>query len=204
MLTGNSKSDKTRLSLYSEMGPEILRCGYNQGDIFRAYQVSNGYIYDLDPFVAAKLAAKVISEMKKAGELDNLGVPELDPSNTEQYYIDLITAEQNKRKTSDLLALGKWIVSEYKAGRTSLEVALFSRNQRRTITITGYGSKGDVVQARYKAFSLRHWDIETLNRNILIPLGLRVATITPYEILPSKTGVRFKLEIQPISSVSYT
>ena len=59
--------------------------------------------------------------------------------------------------------------------------------------MTAKTPNGEAITIKYNAYSIRHWDIEIINEKLLIPAGIRVATIEPCEILPSKNGVTFVL-----------
>jgi hypothetical protein len=111
---------------------------------------------------------------------------------------DLIGDNPSKRRKDDMIRLAKYVKQEYDAGRKVVEVALFSRNSVPRIIITGEGPNGQLIPIKYNSYAIRHWDMEAINANLLIPSGIRVSRIEPCEVLPSKTGVRFLLHIEKV------
>lgn len=177
--------DRPLYKKYMEIKKEAIKCGYDNNELFRVYEVPNGYIFDLDISVARTIIDKIYNTIAEAENWKGLpnGVLGNGPS---------------QRRISDMRALGKYIKQQYDSGARDIEVALFSRNSSNTIVISGKGPKGEKLAVKYHAYAIRHWDIEALNSNILIPLGIRVDRVAPSEILPSKTGVRFVLSMEEI------
>lgn len=179
------KKDEATYKKYMQIRKEAQNCGYSPDETFRVYEVSNGYIFDMDLSVAKKITV----ELTKAVSKTNGGQTPIK---------DLIGDNPDKRRKSDIVGLAKYIKKQFDDGKDVVEVALFSRNSTPRIMISAVGAKNEVLIVKYNAFAIRHWDIETVNANLLIPAGIRVAKIEPYEILPSKTGVRFRMYLEPV------
>ena len=177
--------DKEVYERYNEIKKEVLKCGYSNDEVFRIYEVSNGYIYDLDLSVAKKITA----ELAKAVAKTNGGTTPIG---------DLIGDGPSLRRKADMLGLAKYVKQQYDEGKRVVEVALFSRNSVPRIVITGVGPNGEMLPIKYSSFSIRHWDIQSINANILIPAGIRISKLEPCDILPSRTGCRFILYTEKV------
>lgn len=175
--------DKKTYDRYMSIRQEATNCGYSNEDIFRVYQVSNGYIFDMD-LVTAK---QIIAEMSKSVAKHNGGKTPVG---------ELLKDRPDQRRKRDIAGLASYLKSEYDKGTRQLEVALFSRNSTNKIVVHGTGPKGEAMCIKYNAYAIRHWDIETLNESFLIPAGFRVKSIQPCEILPYKTGVSFIFKME--------
>ena len=169
---------------YKLIKEESLKCGYSNDEVFRIYELRNGYILDMDVNIARKISIELIKALEKT-----------DKSSID---MDIALGSMQKRKSSDMARLAKQIKNSHEQGEKEIEVALFSRNTVPRIVINGVGPNNEPMPTKYNAYSIRHWDLTELNQNILIPEGLRVSKIEPIEILPSKTGVRFILTIESI------
>ena len=180
-----NEKDKEVYERYNAIKKEVLKCGYSNDEVFRIYEVSNGYIYDLD----LSVAKKITTELAKAVAKTNGGTTPVG---------DLIGDGPSLRRKADMLGLAKYVKQQYDEGKRVIEVALFSRNSVPRIVITGIGPNKEMLPIRYTAFSIRHWDIQSINANILIPAGIRISKLDPCEVLPSKTGVRFILSIEKV------
>lgn len=170
--------DKELYTRYMTIRNEAAKCGYTSDEVFRVYEVANGYIFDMDLETAKQMTIEIAKSVSK----NNGGKT---PSG------NIIKDMPEQRRKRDLVNLAKYLKYEYDNGRYSVEVALFSRNSMNKIIVTGKGSRGETLALRYNAYAIRHWDIEILNEKFLIPAGFRVRSIQPCEILPSKTGVSF-------------
>ncbi|MBO5388639.1 MAG: hypothetical protein J6A59_10945 [Lachnospiraceae bacterium] len=170
--------DKELYTRYMTIRNEAAKCGYTSDEVFRVYEVANGYIFDMDLETAKQMTIEIAKSVSK----NNGGKT---PSG------NIIKDMPEQRRKRDLVNLAKYLKSEYDNGRYSVEVALFSRNSMNKIIVTGKGARGETLALRYNAYAIRHWDIEILNEKFLIPAGFRVRSIQPCEILPSKTGVSF-------------
>lgn len=183
--TLKNEKDKPTYEKYAKIKEEALRCGFGPSEAFRVYEVSNGFIFDMDLSIAKYLTAEISRGVAK----QNKGATPVG---------DLIGDMPEKRRREDMVLLGKHLKSQFKKGKRSVEVALFSKNNVPRIEITGEDKNGKQVAIKYNAYAIRHWDIEDVNAHILIPEGIKVFKIEPCEILPSKTGVRFILHMAEI------
>lgn len=178
MLLKNNKKDMEIYERYMTIKREVLKCGYTEDEVLRVYEVSNGYIFDMDLRTAKQITAELAKSVAKAnGGQTPAG--------------ELIKDMPDQRRKRDIVALAKYLKSEYDRGNRQFEVALFSKNTTNRIVINGKGPNGEQISLRYNAYAIRHWDIETVNEKFLIPSGFRVRRIQPCEIFPSKTGVSF-------------
>ncbi len=177
--------EKETYEKYMKIREEALKCGYGQNEVFRAYEVSNGYIFDMDLSVAKFITA----ELSKSVAKNNGGQTPVG---------DLIGDAPEKRRKEDMTLLAKYVKGQFKEGKKVLEVALFSRNSVPRIVINGQDKAGQSVLLKYNAYAIRHWDIEEINTKLLVPAGLRISKIEPCEILPPKTGVRFILHLSKV------
>lgn len=164
---------------------EALSCGFKADEIFRVYEVTNGYVFDMD----INLAKAIAVELTKIEAKRNNGATPVG---------DLIGSLPEKRRREDIVGLGKYIKAQYREGKKSVEVALFSRNTVPKIKINVDDSKGNPVIMTYNAFAIRHWDLEEVNTSELIPQGISIKSIEACEILPSRTGVRFVLHFDKV------
>lgn len=190
ILLTDSKHDKEIFERYSAIRLEANKCGFGPQEIFRIYELSNGYILDVDGSVARNLTIHIT---KKQAEID----PEIKAI-YELTGGDLIGDAPEKRRRADMAMFAKYLKSQFAKGKKTVEVALFSKNQIPRISITAKdpkSTKGESVSVTYNAYAIRHWDIEEVNTHMLIPEGIRIHKVEPCEILPSKTGVRFKIHM---------
>ena len=182
-LVKKDKSDKDNFNKYSHIKDVVTECGYDRDEAFRVYELSNGYIFDMDLNFAKKITIKL------AKAVENMNGVDVGSG-------DLIGDGPDRRRKSDMIALAKYCKSEFDKGKRLITVALFSRNSVPHIIITGKDQNGKYVSEKYNAYAIRHWDIETINSKLLIPAGIRISRIEPFEILPSKTGVRFDITLE--------
>lgn len=178
MLLKNNKKDMEIYERYMTIKREALKCGYTNDEVLRVYEVSNGYIFDMD----LRTAKQITFELSKSVAKANGGKT---PAG------ELIKDMPDQRRKRDIVSLAKYLKYEYDRGEKQFEVALFSKNTTNKIVVNGKGPNGEAISLRYNAYAIRHWDIETVNEKFLIPSGFRVKRIQPCEILPSKTGVSF-------------
>lgn len=162
---------------------EVLNCGFNENEAFRVYELKNGYIFDMDMSVVKRITIELSKAVAKInGNTTAVG--------------DLIGDSPSARRKDDMLALAKYIKKSYDSGKDKVEVALFSRNSVNRIIVSCTGPDGKPIAIKYNSYAIRHWDIESINANILVPAGLRVSKLEPCEVLPSRNGVKFILYIE--------
>lgn len=185
LLLKDNPKDVEAYKRYLNIVQESQKCGFRNNELFRVYEIGNGYIMDMDistvKTITAIMAKKISDE--KAGK---------------KIPTNLIGDRPEERRKKDIAALARYLKSEYDKGNTQLELALFSRNTTHKIRINGKGPHGEALVIEYNAYAIRHWDIELLNEKLLIPCGFRVCRIQPCEILPSKTGVSFMFTLEDI------
>lgn len=183
LLFKDKQKDMTVYNRYQAIRKEALKCGFSGTDVFRVYEVSNGYIMDMDLAVEKQIASKMMDAIGK-----------IDGSNTQGS--DVVGDIPEQRRKKDMISLAKYLKQNFDMGKKSLEVALYNRNSSNRIIISGKLSTGESVGIRYNAYAVRHWDLETINAKLLIPAGFRISRIKPCEILPSKTGVSFVITME--------
>lgn len=188
VMTLKGTKDNKFIAKYAKIREEADKCGYDKTEAFRVFELSNGYIFDMDLSIA-KYITKLIS---KKVLVEKEGIPE-----------DLISNNPNKRRTEDMIKLAKKSLNAFKKGQTKLEVALFNRNSTSKIIITGNdkSSNKNKVVVQYDAFAIRHWDIEEINDKYLIPRGMKIYAVEACEILSSRSGVRYILHFEKVGRV---
>jgi len=157
--------------------------GNTNDEIFRIYEVNNGYIFDMDLSIAKNISYEITKAVSKA-------------NGGETPYGDLIGDMPEKRRKRDIINLAKFLKSEFDSGKEQTEIALFSRNSTNKILVTCKGPNNEVLAVKYNAYALRHWDLENVNEKLLIPAGFRVSRLQPCEVLPYKTGVSFIVNME--------
>ena len=177
-----NQSDRDRYQQYKELRNMLDRQGFQKEDIFRMYQVQNGIIFDIDMAIVKKIGTILTNRM-----LEQDG---------EQPNPDIIGDRPEKRRKGDMVQLARYLKKCYDAGEYIVDVALFSRNQVPEIVINGKIPTGEYAIQRFKAYAIRQWDLEDVNKNILLPMGLKIKQLAPGMILPTKTGVLFQLQLE--------
>lgn len=179
----DNPNDRESYNRYMEIYKEVRNCGFSPDEIFRAYELSNGYIFDMDLNVVKHISTELVKAVEKTD-----GV---------QYGTgDLIGSSPEKRRKADMNGLANYVLGELQKGKSVTEVALFNRNSVPHIIISGK-TAGRYASIKYNAYAIRHWDIEIINAKLLIPAGARISRIEPCEILPTKTGVKFLITTEP-------
>lgn len=178
-------SNKTKIDKYLKLREMLNGEGISDKEVFRVNEVSNGYIFDLDLNEAIEITELISKDVAD----DNGGETPVGDFNIKALSIE--------RHREDLDRLKNKIIKAARSGSGCVEVALFSRNKTSSIVITGADASNEKVElaVKYDAFALRHNDMSELNRDYLAQAGLMVTTARVYEILPSETGVRFKLNV---------
>lgn len=170
---------------YMNIKKEATACGYTNDEILRRYEVSNGYIFDMDLNIAKQISVEITKAVAKA-------------NGGETAYGELIGDRPEQRRKRDIINLAKFLKSEFDNGKEQTEVALFNKNSTNKILVTGKGPKGENLVVKYHAYAIRHWDLEIINEKFLIPAGFRVSRLQPCEVLPYKTGVSFILTMEQV------
>lgn len=176
LLLKDNPKDMEAVNRYNKIKSQLQSEGYSNMDVLRRYEVTNGYIYDLD----LNTAKSITYELSKAvAKIRNTPVG------------DLIGDKPEQRRKKDMVNLAKYIKDAYDKGENQVEVALFNKNAVDKINVTCISPDGRKCLVTYKAYAIRHWDIETINAKLLMPAGIKVDSIQPKEVLPHKTGVSF-------------
>lgn len=182
----------SKIQKYLNLKQRVMENNTSNGDIMRAFELCNGYIFDLGLRPAQELALNLIKSTYSTDEQLS--------KNDIMMIRDLPI---NKRK-ADLKALADKCLSVAKEHPNDkqiiYDVALYSRNSLNEIKFAAQGPKGEKLQVRYDAFSLKHTDLDELNRAHLVTKRFRVSSIQPCEILPTRTGVRFRLYLERLDA----
>lgn len=187
LLSGNER-DVAKAKELTKIQAEVDEAGVNHNNVLRSYKVSNGMIFDLNLGVAKQTSEFITQSMCKAGAIDK----------SKLSSADLIKDGPDKRRYEDIVKLGKYLKTCYDKKQYTVDVALFSRNKVGTTTFNAKKDGKDVT-VKYNAYAIRHWDIQSLNENILYKLGFGVSKLEAGEILPSKNGVRFRLTLSKVN-----
>ena len=180
----SNTTNRDKIEELVKLQSEIAACGVDPNTILCKYEVANGVIFDLNLNVAKQTSAFVTQSMIKSGAIKGA---KLDNP-------DLIGDGPDKRRYEDIIKLGKYLVKCYKERKTTVDLALFSRNKVGTTTYNAKRGNED-VSVKYNAYAIRHWDIATLNDQVLTKAGFKVINVEAGEIIPSKNGVRFRLTL---------
>lgn len=178
--------DKQRYEDYNNIRKEANICGFQSSEVFRVYNLQNGVIFDVDLGITKKITTLVANRI-----LEEDGQP--------MKYDDVIGNKPEMRRKSDMISLAKYLNKQLKQGQQVVEIALFSRNSVPEIVINGQLSDGRYAVQKYKAYAIRFWDLEDVNKNFLIPMGMRIKSVAPGAILPTRTGVLFQLELEEMT-----
>lgn len=179
--------DKQRYEEYMGLRKEANLCGFSSLDVFRVYNLQNGVIFDVDMGITKKITTLVANRVM---ENDGKAIR----------YDDVIGDKPEKRRKSDMISLAKYLNKQIRQGQRIVEVALFSRNSVPEIVINGQLADGRYAIQKYKAYAIRFWDLEDVNKNFLIPMGIRIKSVAPGAILPTRTGVLFQLELEEMTN----
>lgn len=185
MLLNNNINDKISIERYKKIRKRATDEGFSSSEVFRVYELPNGYLFDMDMSVV-KYATTLIAK-----SVNTEGVNNLDVNN-------LIGNRPETRRQKDMQRLANKCIKEASNKSYSFEIALFSRNTAPKVSISALDRKNRPIILQYDAFAVRHWDLEDVNGNYLLRRGLRISKIEPCEILPSKTGIRFIIHLERI------
>ena len=178
IILSKSPKDKAKVERYNSVRRLIDSENYAPEEIFRIYEVANGYIYDIDMNIAkmittllAKLAAQKNPELKD--------MP------------DLIGTQPDENKDYQMKLLAKKCLEAFKNNQDTL----FSRNKTNKIILTADGMNKEKVVITYPSFALRPWDLEEINVKYLIERGMRISGVKAYEIIGNNSGLRVALTL---------
>ena len=185
VLALKNDADRENIEKYQRIKESALKSGAGPNEVFRVYELSNGYIFDMDLNIAKQITYLLSKKVnQQSGGKTPVG--------------DFIADKPEKRRQEDMKKLAKKCIAQFKEGKKVFDVALFSRNSVPRIQITAKDGAGKDTVITYDAYAVRHWDIEEINAKLLAKEGIKIARIEPREVLPSKTGVRFTLHLAKI------
>ena len=187
-LVFKDKMTQAKVAKYTELKQKILECEMNTQDKLRMFEVCNGYIFDLGVRTAQIIALDLIRSTYKDGE---------EISKNDVLRIKDLPVQ---RRRAELERLANKCIKIMNDNRTSqseeIVIALYSRNTSNTVKVTGELENGQKVRFTYDAYKLKHTDLDELNKQFLVKRRIKVASIQACEILPPRTGVKFKLKIE--------
>lgn len=179
--------DTVKNTAYLSLKDKLMDEGFVYSKYMRVFKLCNGYIFDMNLAVAQKLGKLTIESV--------LG-PEEKLSQDDIIRLSHMPLE---RINNDAEKLARLCVNEMKKGKNEVAVALFNKNSGSEIKFNAVGTDGVRYLLNYKAFCLRHTDLEMVNRKYLVKNAIRIKEIQPCEILPTKTGVRYILYLERIA-----
>lgn len=178
---------KKNYERYKSIKDEVLKCGYRSDEIFRIFEVNNGYIFDMDLGVGKQITREIFKSVAASNGGKVMSFDELSKGPSE-------------RRNRDIKALAGYVNASFKDGKDTIEVALFNRNTVPRIIVVGSGTDGKNMAIKYNAYALRPLDLTSVNELLIKNCGVRIAKAEPCEILPSKTGVRFVLYLERVDN----
>ncbi len=178
-------TNKERIEKYLRLRDRLSDEGVSSKDAFRVNKVSNGYIFELDLSEAVSLTERISKDVS-----DNNG----GETPTGEFNIRERAADKHRE---DMGRLRDRIIKAARNNNGCVEVALYSRNKTSSILVTGSDSKDSKLKlaVKYDAFAVKVTDIKELNESYLSQAGLTITAVKIFEILPSETGIRAKLNI---------
>lgn len=182
MYNGKAENDKKVVAQVNAIREAIKEEGFEPNQFIKLIKAPNGVIFDMDLQVSREInnaLAQIVA--KKTG-------------NKQLAQMDLTGDGPMKRRKQDFELLIKYLISENKKGNNVVSVALFSRNFVPKIVYTAKNAQKQDVKVTINSFAIRYWDIEAVNE-ILMTKGYRIVNVKIGEILPTKTGVRFELQV---------
>lgn len=160
---------------YLRVAELAVECGYTEGELFEAFEVDNGYIYNLDMQVMNQVLIEIAKNaVKVTGKHD-------DKVKT-VYNMPVESVKKEEER------LARLIEGEVKNGNNSAVIVLYSRNKGGTASFTA-DEGGSKKFIRVKAFMLRHKDLNEINTKYLSRKGIVITKIELHQIIPSQNGV---------------
>ena len=177
ILLEEKPNTKVRLDMYMGLRREIDSEGFKPDEVFRVYKVSNGYVFDMEQEIAVSITKAI---MQKSGSLDDKNM---------RAVLNSVVERSKVRREKEMKRLAALFYKAYKAGKTSLEVLLFGKNEVGKVIITVKDGKDDYV-ITYPSFMLRPSDMQSVNEEYLIKSGIRIKSIETGEIVGTNRGLR--------------
>lgn len=182
MYNGSAENDKKVVEQVNAIRKAIQDEGFEPNNFIKLIKAPNGVIFDMDLQVSKEInnaLAQIVA--KKEG-------------NPKIAQIDLTGNGPDLRRKKDSLLLAKYLMSQCDKGNKVLSVALFSKNFVPKIVYAAKDPRGKDVKVTINAFAIRYWDIASVNE-LLLQKGYRIVNVKIGEILPTKTGVRFEIQV---------
>lgn len=174
-----------KLNEYESIRESLKEMGYKSNEVLRAFKVTNGVVYDIDSNVVKKLVIKLMSKSQNA-----------------EVCSTIMRTAYEERRNSEFAKLQVFIIKAIKSGKKNISIALFNKNKGSKISyrvkVKSGVYKDKTVEINLEAFALRHWDLEELNQNYLIPAKCKIKRIEVIDILPTMTGVGFNVELEEL------
>ena len=178
----NNSKNADDIKDYIKIREEAYKCGYDKSEVFRAFELSNGIVFDMDikamTHILVKIAESAANITGKHGDMSGM-----------------IYSEPTQVRKKELVRLAKEVHNAYEKGENTLDVALFNRNRSSVISFVDKNDHG-ATQYTIKAFKARIYDIAAMNAGPLSKSGITVTGVTPKYILPYENGVVTSLEIE--------
>ena len=171
----DSSKNREEIEIYTRIREEATRCGYDDKELFRAFEVNNGVVFDMDIKAMAQILIKIAQSASaitgKHADMNNM----------------VYSEPENVRK-SEVVRLANSIKKEAEKGGNKITVALFNRNR---INRVHYSEReGDEAKVyTMEAFKVRTNDILYLNQGPLKEMGYVVRQVIPRYILPTENGL---------------
>lgn len=164
---------------YGEIRAQLNNMGFKPTEVFRVFSVPNGVVYDFDKVVLKSLVSEFVKD-----------VPDGDCA------VKRINSAYSKRRYADMQRLADYVVAQAQEGQKEALVALFSKTNN--FEIKFHTRKEGTKRKAYSlpAFAIRHWDLQELNVDYIIPRGYLVEKIEIVEILPAENGISFMLHFK--------
>lgn len=185
LLLKNNSKDMDKYERYLVIRNEADKEGFKPEECFRVYETVNGFVMDIEQDLVNIINTKLVEILKDTS-------PELAHLPSDIYK------KMKERQSNEKKRLSSLIIKKAKNNELEFEVALFSKNIAGKINVECLGQNNQHYLVRYDAFSITAWDIESINRDILIDKGYLIDTVQVCDILPNKRGVRTKLYIKKL------
>jgi hypothetical protein len=171
-----NEANREDIERFIRIREEADRCGYDSKELFRAYEVSNGYVFDMD----LKAMTNILVKIARSAAV----VTGKHKDKTELVYSE---PEETRRK--DIIRLARTVAVEYDKGNHGTNVALFNRNEAGFVNYMYKGEDGVARHYRIDAMKVRTYDIVTMNSGPLKDTGIVVRQVIPKYILPKENGL---------------
>lgn len=180
-----SDTEKVKIDKYMNIRNHAKAEGFGEKEFIKGFELCNGYLFDMNSQLAKKLAIKTINNTLKENE-------KLD-----QNTILAVNQLPKEAKESELKRLANYVLREADKGNTEIYVALYSKNSSGLIKYRALVNNKKVF-IQYSAYKVRVEELESLNKAFLIKKGVKIDQIQACEILPTCTGIKFKLVIKKL------